>query len=118
MYQNMELELRKVKSIINDEEYYEIVQWYPNDLYGKQNEYIRLDDGRYKHPNFNFYCHEESFKKEKYCYTVCYFKYDSYEGDIECILVGDRILNEEVDWIKLKELMKEGFEKARKLYNE
>ena len=30
MYQNMELELRKARSIIDGKEYYEIVQWYPN----------------------------------------------------------------------------------------
>lgn len=114
----MELELRKARSIIDGEEYYEIVQWYPNKLYGKQDEYLKLDGGFYKHPDFNFYCREESFKQEKCCYTVCYFKYDSHEGDVRCILVGDRILNEEVDWIKLRELMKEGFEKSRELYNE
>ena len=114
----MELELRKARSIIDGKEYYEIVQWYPNKLYGKQDEYLKLDDGRYKHPDFNFYYCEASFKEEKYCYTVCYFKYDSHVGDIKCILVGDRILNEEVDWIKLRELMKEGFEKSRELYKE
>lgn len=109
------LELRKTKSIVDNNEYYEIVSWYPNDLYGKEHEFIKLPDGRYKHPEWNFYCTKTSFEKEKLCYTICYF--NKYKDDIELCMVGDRLLNNDVNWDVLRELIKEGFEKSRKLYD-
>lgn len=108
------LELRKTKSVVNNDEYYEIVSWYPNDLYNKEHEFIKLPDGRYKHPEWNFYCTKFSFEKERLCYTICYFK---YEDDIKLCMVGDRLLNDDVNWDVLRELIKEGFEKSRKLYD-
>ena len=38
------LTLRKTKSLYG-EEYYEIVQWHPNPLYGTESEYIKQPDG-------------------------------------------------------------------------
>lgn len=111
------LALRKTKSLLG-EEYYEIVQWYPNPLYGKESEYIKQSDGRYKHPELAFYCYKESFKHEFSCYTICYFLYDDNEDDVELKMVGDRLLDEGVDWNKLRELIKEGFDKSRELYKD
>ncbi len=50
------LELRKTKTVFGDnKEYYEIVAWYPNPDYNKQNEYISLGNEVYRskeYPNW------------------------------------------------------------------
>lgn len=111
------LQLRKTKSFIGDKEYYEIIKWYPNPLYNKKKEYIPQGDGSYKHPEFNFYCYEESFKKKYCCYTICYFIYNEDDNEVILKIVGDRILDEGVDWNLLRSLIEAGFKKARELYN-
>lgn len=106
------LELRKTKSVFG-EEYLEIVQWYKNTLYGKEEDYIKQPNGLYKHLNFEFYVHKNIFEQEYSCYTVCYFIYNRDKDEVELKMVDDRLLNDDVDWIRLRVLIKEGFEKSK-----
>lgn len=53
------LELRKTRTVLGDnKEYYEIVAWYPNPDYNKQDEYIPLGGDVYrskKYPTLSQY---------------------------------------------------------------
>ena len=107
------LELRKTKAVFGDNrEYYEIVTWYPNPDYNKQDEFIPLGGDVYRskeYPNWVVHCNS-CFTMKELCYTICY-----WDKNGELKIVGSRILDEGVDWIALKELLKEGFENTREL---
>lgn len=107
------LELRKTKSILNDKrEYYEIVAWYPNPDYGKEEEYDNIGNERYrskKYPNVTYHG-KSCFTLKETCYTLCY-----WNNDGELKTVGSRILDDDVDWYTLKELLKKGFDRTREL---
>ena len=107
------LELRNTKAVFGDNrEYYEIVAWYPNPNYNKQDEYIPLGGDVYRskeHPNW--IVHGKScLTIKELCDTICYW---DKSGELK--IVGSRILDEGVDWIALKELLKEGFERTKEL---
>lgn len=107
------LELRKTRRVLGDnKEYYEIVAWYPNPDYNKQDEYIPLGGDVYRSKEYpNWIIHGNScFTMKELCYTICYW---DKTGELK--MVGSRILDEGVDWIALKELLKEGFENTREL---
>lgn len=107
------IELRKTKAVFGDNrEYYEIVAWYPNPDYNKQDEYIFLGGDVYCSKEYpNWVVHGNScFTMKELCYTLCYW---DKSGELK--IVGSRILDEGVDWIALKELLKEGFENTREL---
>ena len=107
------LELRKTKSVFGDnKEYFEIVAWYPNPDYNKQDEYISLGNEMYRSKEYpNWIVHGTNcFTMKELCYTICYW----YENG-ELKIVGSRILDDDVDWITLKELLKEGFERTKEL---
>lgn len=107
------LELRKTRTVLGDnKEYYEIVAWYSNPDYNKQDEYIPLGGDVYRSKEYpNWVVHGNScFTMKELCYTICYW---DKSGELK--IVGSRILDEGVDWIALKELLKEGFENTREL---
>ena len=107
------LELRKTRRVLGDnKEYYEIVAWYPNPDYNKQDEYISLGNEVYRSKEYpNWMVHGNScFTMKELCYTICYW---DKSGELK--IVGSRILDEGVDWIALKELLKEGFERTKEL---
>lgn len=107
------LELRKTRRVLGDnKEYYEIVAWYPNPDYNKQDEYIPLGGDVYRSKEYpNCVVHGNScFTMKELCYTICY-----WDTSGELIIVGSRILDEGVDWVILKELLKEGFERTKEL---
>lgn len=107
------LELRKTRTVLGDnKEYYEIVAWYPNPDYNKQDKYIPLGGDVYRSKKYpNWVVHGNScFTMKELCYTICYW---DKSGELK--IVGSRILDEGVDWIALKELLKEGFENTREL---
>lgn len=107
------LELRKTKAVFGDNrEYYEIVAWYSNPDYNKQDEYISLGNEVYRSKKYpNLVVHGNScFTMKELCYTICY-----WDKNGELKIVGSRILDDGVDWIALKELLKEGFENTREL---
>lgn len=107
------LELRKTRTVLDDnKEYYEIVAWYPNPDYNKQDEYHPLGGDVYRSKKYpNWVVHGNScFTMKELCYTICYW---DKSGELK--IVGSRILDEGVDWIALKELLKEGFENTREL---
>ena len=107
------LELRKTRRVLGDnKEYYEIVAWYPNPDYNKQDEYISLGNEVYRSKEYpNWIVHGNScFTMKELCYTICY-----WDKNGELKIVGSRILDEGVDWIALKELLKEGFERTKEL---
>lgn len=107
------LELRKTRRVLGDnKEYYEIVVWYPNPNYNKQDEYISLGNEVYhskEYPNW-VVLGKSSFTMKELCYTICY-----WDKNGELKIVGSRILDDGVDWIALQELLKEGFENTREL---
>ena len=43
-------------------DYYEIVQYYPNSYYGKENEYIKTDSGKYQIPGHQCFIDASCFK--------------------------------------------------------
>lgn len=107
------LELRKTMRVLGDnKEYYEIVVWYPNPDYNKQDEYISLGNEMYRSKEYpNWVVHGNScFTMKELCYTICYW---DESGELK--IVGSRILDEGVDWIALKELLKDGFERTKEL---
>jgi len=107
------LELRKTKTVFGDnKEYDEIVAWYPNPDYNKQNEYISLGNEVYRSKEYpNWIIHGSAcFTMKELCYTICY-----WDKNGELKIVGSRILDDGVDWITLKELLKKGFETTKEL---
>lgn len=107
------LELRKTRTVLGDnKKYYEIVAWYPNPDYNKQDEYLPLGGDVYRSKEYpNWVVHGNScFTMKELCYTICYW---DKSGELK--IVGSRILDEGVDWITLKELLKEGFERIKEL---
>ena len=77
-----------------------------------EDEYISLGNEMYRSKEYpNWIVHGNScFTMKELCYTICYW----YENG-ELKIVGSRILDEGVDWIILKELLKEGFERTKEL---
>lgn len=110
------LEFRKASYLLPEDEWpenpaYDIIYWYPNCYYKRENEFIK-DGDWYLYPD-NPYSrvHKDCFKNEQSCFSIAFFNIDS-EGTYELRFVGDRPLNitlEERDifW----KLIKYGYEK-------
>jgi len=73
---------------------YEIVKWYPNSYYGKEQEYV--DNGWEVGEDFyrlnNTSIHKNCFKNPESCYTVATLHYDDGEGCCDMQTVGPRVL--------------------------
>ena len=93
------LEFREASYVGNKPPFvsYDIVKWYPNLYYGKENEYIKL--------NHEFYC----YPKNTGCIVLATFRYDYQEECYNLEFIGDRPL-QLVSWDYFKELVKYGFE--------
>lgn len=78
----------------NQEEYYEIVKYYPNPYYGKESEYVQTDLGNYAHPDYpHCFIDKTCFKNPESCYTIGIFEErDDDEPDFRSI--GSRIVVE------------------------
>ena len=106
------LEFREASYVGNKPPFvsYDIVKWYPNLYYGKENEYIKL--------NHEFYCysknascriHKNLFKNKELCIVLATFRYDYQEECYNLEFIGDRPL-QLVSWDYFRELVKYGFE--------
>jgi len=73
---------------------YEIIKWYPNGYYGKEQEYVdngwELSGGFYRNDNVSI--HENCFVNPESCYTVATLHYDDGEGCCDMHTVGPRLL--------------------------
>lgn len=82
---------------------WDIVKWYPNEYYNKQDEFIPIkgDPKFYQHPEFTF-CkvHKDCFKYPETCYSIATFEYDKHEDFYELHFVCDRPLYLNEDEIK------------------
>ena len=82
---------------------WDIVKWYPNEYYNKQDEFIPIkgDPKFYQHPEFTF-CkvHKDCFKYPETCYSIATFEYDEHENFYELHFVCDRPLDLNEDEIK------------------
>lgn len=82
---------------------WDIVKWYPNEYYNKQDEFIPIkgDPKFYQHPEFTF-CkiHKDCFKYPETCYSIATFEYDKHENFYELHFVCDRPLDLNEDEIK------------------
>ena len=82
---------------------WDIVKWYPNEYYNKQDEFIPIkgDPKFYQHPEFTF-CkvHKDCFKYPETCYSIATFEYDKHENFYELHFVCDRPLDLNEDEIE------------------
>ena len=73
---------------------YEIVKWYPNSYYGKEQEYV--DNGWEVGEEFyrlnNTSIHKNCFANPESCYTIATLHYDADEGCCDMKTIGPRLL--------------------------
>lgn len=81
-----DVELHKTKSL-EDKEYWEIVKWYPNHLYGKQDEYIEIEPNCFQekeHPNC-YVSGRGMFERPQSCYTIYIVEETKEEPDLRSV---------------------------------
>jgi len=73
---------------------YEIVKWYPNSYYGKEQEYVdkgwKVGEDFYRLNNTSI--HKNCFKNPESCYTVATLQYDDDERCCDMQTIGPRLL--------------------------
>jgi len=100
------IELRKSKSL-RDVYYMEVVQYYPNEYYGREEEFIYDKEGHYYYSNGHPWWHisPNCFKYPESCMTICTFKVNEDE-ELDTISVGSRPFNlNEKDWVDYKKVV-------------
>jgi hypothetical protein len=74
---------------------YEIVKWFPNCYYGKEQEYVDngyvLSGGFYRNANVSI--SESCFENPESCCTIATLHYDDSEGCCDMHTVGSRLLD-------------------------
>lgn len=74
---------------------YEIVKWFPNCYYGKEQEYVDngyvLSGGFYRNANVSI--SESCFENPESCCTVATLHYDDGEGCCDMHTIGSRLLD-------------------------
>ena len=103
---------------------YDIILWYPNNYYGRDNEFPEdpLDNSFRTDPKyFNFKIHKSCFKKPESCFTIASFDYDEHEHFYELHFCLDRPIEylsapekREIFW----ELLEYGNKQLNKIENE
>ena len=93
--------------------------WYPNPLYGRENEYKKQGDFYIQESElYPIRHHKSCFKKKETCYTVASFVRDSI-GNYELRYITDRPLNLSAeDFSDFLELVKYGYKELNKMNNE
>jgi hypothetical protein len=98
---------------------YDIIKWYPNDYYGKEEKMIE-EDGyeRVEYGNGGFGLRKDHhtidsscFQNPESCYTVAYLEYDDDEQCCDLTTVGPRLL-------KLKKKDRKAFFQVYKMADE
>lgn len=72
---------------------YDIALWYPNNYYGRDNEFPEdpLDNSFRTDPKYsNHRIHKSCFKHPETCFTIASFDYDEHEGFYELHFCLDR----------------------------
>lgn len=74
---------------------YEIVKWFPNCYYGKEQEYVDngyvLSGGFYRNANVSI--SESCFENPESCCTIATLHYDDGEGCCDMHTIGSRLLD-------------------------
>ena len=89
------LEFREASYVGNKPPFasYDIVKWYSNLYYGKENEYIKLNHEFYCYPkNTGCRIHKDLFKSKELCIVLATFRYDYQEECYNLEFIGDRPL--------------------------
>lgn len=104
------LGLAKTHSYSKDPvEYYEIIRYYPNPYYGKENEYVKTEFGNYQIPGHQCFIDASCFKHPESCYTIGIFRQNNdEEPDFES--VGSRIVVEPEEAQNLNLLLRHFYE--------
>lgn len=72
---------------------WEIIYWRPNQYYGHENEYEKVDQTHYKGPGDGYYIHESCFEHPETCFTIASFEYNKGEEEYELQFCGNRPLS-------------------------
>lgn len=73
---------------------WEIVKYYPNCYYGKEDGYIYVGAGRYQDKEWpNHYVSESCFRHKESCYTIASWHWDDREHIYELRSIGNRLLD-------------------------
>ena len=89
---------------------WEIVRWYPNSYYQRENEFIKVDDEHYQYKdNDNCYVHKSCFANPESCYVIAFIEGSEDEHDIRSVGMRPWMLDEE-DEKDFKQLLKINFD--------
>ena len=67
---------------VDDKYLAEIIEWYPNTYYGRENDFIKVDNERYRYKDSeNCFVHKSCFKNPESCYVIA-FVTNNEEPDI------------------------------------
>lgn len=98
------IELRCVDGI------WEIVRWYPNSFYGKENDFIKIDDEQYQYKDSeNCYVHKDCFKNPESCYVIAFVEGSEEEPDLRTVGIRPWQLDEK-DEQDFKQILKLNFD--------
>lgn len=87
------IEFRKATYLGTEVEFpsYEIVFYYDNPRYGRENEFIKEGDYYIKKNPYEIKCHKSCFEHKECCYSLAFFNRDT-EGYYELTFIGNRPL--------------------------
>lgn len=88
--------------------------WYPNDYYGKEKYFIKVDENYYTYPNMpNCKVSVNCFKHKECSIAICAFGYNEEKKCYELEFIGDRPItylnNSKIDQTIFFNLIKYGF---------
>lgn len=56
---------------------YDIVRWFPNRFYGKESEYVKVDENNYRHPSvIDYFINKKCFENPESCIVIATFYYN------------------------------------------
>lgn len=56
---------------------YDIVRWFPNRFYGKESEYVKVDENNYRHPSvIDYFINKKYFENPESCIVIATFYYN------------------------------------------
>lgn len=93
----------------------EIVLWYPNPYYGREDEFVMSEDGNwYSYPGKpNCSIHKCGFESPELCITIAMFTKNK-DGEYYIEFVGDRPLDNKVDWQDFRTLLQVGYDELNR----
>lgn len=101
---------------LKDVEYYDIVKYYPNEYYGKEDEYVLIADDMYCHKddtNLRYRVHKSCFAHKECCYSIAHI---NDVDDCEIVSVGSRMIElSKQEWLDLKDVLDVFYRKYKEL---